>query len=70
MQCEPGERATGGGAGFSDFGGNEFINTSHPVEADGTPPETGDVPTGWTGGIEYTSGGPRAAFGYVICASP
>jgi hypothetical protein len=69
MQCQPGERATGGGAGFEALGSNELINVSHPVEADGTIPETGDVPTGWTAAIEYTTGGPRSAFGYVVCAS-
>ena len=70
LQCQAGERATGGGAGFTDFGGNEFVNVSHPLEADGTNPEAGDVPTGWAAGIEYTSGGPRNAVGYVVCASP
>lgn len=71
LQCEAGERAAGGGAGFSDFAGNEVLNVSHPVEADGSIPEAGDVPTGWSAGVEYTTGGgPRNAIGYVICASP
>jgi hypothetical protein len=70
MQCQPGERATGGGAGYDSFGGDEFVNISHPIEADGTNPETGDIPTGWTAAIEHTSGGPKSAFGYVVCASP
>jgi hypothetical protein len=68
--CLPGERATGGGAGFTDFGGNEVVNVSHPVEADNTIPEPGDTPTGWAAGIEFSGGGPRHAIGYVVCASP
>jgi hypothetical protein len=70
IQCEAGERAIGGGAGFTTFAGNEFINASHPVEADGSGPENGDTPTGWFVSIEYTTGGPRNAIGYVVCVSP
>jgi hypothetical protein len=70
LQCQPGERATGGGASFTDFAGNEVLEVSHPVEADGTNPEAGDVPTGWAAAIEYPAGGPRDAVGYVVCASP
>jgi hypothetical protein len=70
IQCEAGERATGGGAGFNTFGGNEVLDVSHPVERDGTIPESGDVPTGWAAAIEYSGSGPRNAIGYVICASP
>jgi hypothetical protein len=70
IKCNTGERAVGGGAGFTDFGGNEVVDVSHPLESDGSNADTGDVPTGWFAAIEYTTGGPRNAVGYVICASP
>jgi hypothetical protein len=70
IQCQPGERATGGGAGFVDFSGNEVLDVSYPLEADGTMPEAGDIPTGWVVAIEYSGGGPRDPVGHVVCASP
>ncbi len=69
LQCLPGERATGGGAGFVGFGGNEVLMVSHPLEADGTNPENGDIPTGWMAAVKHAGLGARDAVGYTICAS-
>ena len=44
VDCEPGERAVGGGAGFTTNAGEEELQQSYPTAGSGQPNE-GDVPT-------------------------
>jgi hypothetical protein len=70
LQCEDGERALSGGAGFIGLLGNEELQQSYPLEADGTTPETGDTPTGWFVNIRNNNASALVPVGYVICARP
>ena len=74
-KCLPGERATGGGAGFDGNGGNEIIQQSYPGTSTGTegfrPAVSGEVPTAWVTGIKNANASAfQHTFGYVVCASP
>ena len=63
-QCNPGERATGGG---NDGGGNASVwkvATSTP-----TPNTNGATPTGWRVDAQNMSGASYFLGAYVICAS-
>jgi hypothetical protein len=68
--CQPGERATGGGAGLDGVSGAEILRISRPVEANQTMAEAGEVAVGWEAVIENDGPGPDNATGYVICVSP
>lgn len=73
--CNPGERATGGGAGFVIGGtvvlsGGDTLLSSVPLNADGFAAAAGDVPRGWETTIRNGSASTRTAVFYVICASP
>lgn len=70
VMCEPGERAVGGGGGFTTFVSPADLQLSHPVEADGTPPETGDVPAGWFMSIFNRTTFTLTPVAYVVCARP
>lgn len=70
MECEAGERATGGGAGFLGNVGDEEIQQSYPREANGTRAEAGDTPTGWVAIIRNNSVTPLTPIGFLICARP
>ena len=70
VQCNQGERATGGGLRVAEFhglpvtGGDGQMNESHPL-----PEAAGSTPTGWE--VQYTSGTITVnVAAYVICASP
>jgi len=64
--CRPGERATGGGADWTDYTGNDlYVTASGPlVDEDGD-----DTPTGWFSTVTNGTGGTRYAYAYVICAA-
>jgi len=71
IQCETGERAVGGGAGMSGLlNGTTAIYFDEPLEADGTLPEAGDVPTGWRAGGGNSSAIPQTMNLHVLCVSP
>jgi hypothetical protein len=70
--CLPGEVAVGGG-GIHDGTLSEPISVmySHPVEADGSPPEDGERATGWSvgGRHEFHGVGDLGMTAYVLCAN-
>lgn len=70
VMCEAGERAVGGGAGFNGNLGDEEMQQSYPLEADGTRPEDGDTPAGWYSIIENKAANVQIPRGYVVCARP
>ena len=69
--CEPGERATGGGPLFNTGDIRDALLTdSHPA-----PATSGATPTGWT--VSYVNvdtnddnAGPLSVRSFVVCASP
>lgn len=69
-RCEAGERAVGGGAGMTGNLGDEELQQSYPLEADGTAAETGDTPVGWVAIIENKANSVQIPIGYVVCARP
>lgn len=69
--CEPGERATGGGAGFQGNGGNEIVQQTYPLRADGQPAGDGDTPVGWGALVKNANANALPdTFGYAVCARP
>lgn len=62
--CNPGERATGGGAT------NVNATSVHLKQSYPTPLGAGNVPTGWNITYENLSGVNQSAIAYVICARP
>jgi hypothetical protein len=70
VQCNFGERATGGGGGIPGTGGRTLIQ-SGPVDASGTLPITaGTVPTGWRVEALNSAGIAQSLFVYAVCVSP
>ena len=69
-RCEAGERAVSGGAGMAGNLGDEELQQSYPIEADGTRPEDGDTPVGWVAIIENKAAQMQIPTGYVVCARP
>jgi hypothetical protein len=69
--CLPGERATGGGAGITNItSGFALIIMSEPVEDDGSPPEAGEVATGWRAvGVNSDETGTQTMNVHALCAS-
>lgn len=66
VSCQPGERATGGGARVLSDG--DRLTASQPRFASGTETPT---PTGWEVSIHDGSGvGAISGEAYVVCASP
>jgi hypothetical protein len=72
--CEPGEVATGGGAGFGENGGHEILEQSRPIagtKADPVGITPGATPTGWFAIIRNNNVNPLAhTTFYVVCAKP
>jgi hypothetical protein len=68
--CEAGERAVGGGAGFTGNLGDEEMQQSYPVEADLTAAETGDTPVGWLSIIENKANSVQVPIAFVVCSRP
>jgi hypothetical protein len=71
--CNPGERAVGGGVSRSDGGVNsgDVIHDSFPesVQGTGLPAPVGATPTAWRSDLSVAAGPAGMTF-YVICASP
>ena len=71
--CNPGERATGGGA-FNESNVSTFsVTSSYPTTAQ-TPTSrplaaNGQTPTGWRVWMRDTSGGPQVVNAVVVCTS-
>jgi hypothetical protein len=72
VSCEAGEVAVGGGAGITGvLGGAVNVTNSEPLEADGTPPENGDVATGWRAlGVNVDDEDAATMHVHVLCARP
>ena len=52
-------------------GDDPVIELSAPAEADGTPAEAADQPTGWIARIDAPASTPAKTFSvYVVCATP
>jgi len=64
-QCNPGERATGGGHAGGGTADVWKVAASYP-----TPSTTGATPTGWSVDAQNTTGAAYFLGAYVICASP
>jgi len=71
MQCQFGERATGGGGGIPGPG-TRALTQSGPVDAGGVFPIGGAVvvPTGWRVEVLNNTGSSQDASVYVVCAAP
>lgn len=70
VQCQTGERATGGGAAFATGPDpNDSLMWSEPVTASGVA-KNGGTPTGWSSILKNNSASARASTGYVVCAQP
>jgi hypothetical protein len=69
--CLPGEVAVGGGAVLDAPAQFVFVAYSHPLEADGSPPEDGERATQWSVGGRnlFLSGVDRKLTAYVLCAN-
>ncbi len=69
--CNPGERALGGGVGRTDgtTNGGDHVSAGFPLASAGGPPVTpGGTPTAWEAQLTVT-GTANVTF-YVICAAP
>jgi hypothetical protein len=64
--CLPGERAVGGGVGFSPAAG-ERTGQSFPT-VNGASATDGGVPTGWSALVKNAGTTPVTPTGYVLCA--
>jgi len=58
--------ATGGGV-QNNSDTNPIVERSIPIELDGSPPEAGDLPTGWLGRAKGGSGA-AAVTVFAVCA--
>jgi hypothetical protein len=68
VQCNPGERAVGGGVAPSDFSSVDRVFASAPTTASNVTAANGSTPTGWVSGIQ-NGAGTDTTF-YAVCASP
>jgi hypothetical protein len=70
--CGPGEKATGGGIGWTQSpGGGDAVRYSGPETNSGdTFPNQGSTATGWAGDIHTSDGMGKTGRVYVVCASP
>jgi hypothetical protein len=69
--CDPGERAVGGGIGWTNSpGASDTISYSGPDDGAGLYPEQGSTPVAWAGEIKTSDGEGKAGRVYAICAWP
>lgn len=68
VQCVPGERAVGGGAGFASIDTTGQLEQSFPVGDGASALRDGDTPTGWASLIRNDSNVNADATGYAVCA--
>jgi hypothetical protein len=73
VQCDTGERATGGGAGRGyqqpTSSTDRMLLRSYPLDAAGHEATGGETPTGWSVTGDTTGLGGNARI-YVVCVSP
>ncbi len=72
VACQAGERAVGGGIGWTQSpGSGDAVRYSGPEDSSGnTFPAQGATPTGWAGEIHTSDGAGKTGRVYVICAAP
>lgn len=74
VECNPGERAVGGGIGWTQSpGSGDAVVYSGPDDANfatTTFPAQGATPIGWAGEIKTSDGAGKTGRIYAICASP
>lgn len=70
VECEAGEVAVGGGAGFAGNLGAEEVQQTYPIAADGSAATDGEVPAGWVTILKNNSSTAMVATGYVVCVQP
>lgn len=68
VQCNPGERAVGGGANPAGFPSSDRLLASAPTVTMDTPAGDGTTPTGWITGIANASATDTTF--YAVCVSP
>lgn len=68
--CEEGERAVGGGGGFTGNAGSEVLQQSYPLAAENTAAAAGDTPIGWRSIVKNEAGSPQVPVAWVVCAQP
>jgi hypothetical protein len=69
VNCQAGERATGGAVAILAPGPSDIVNQSVPL-TDGATSEEGQTPNGWAGGVFVATVGGRNVVTFVVCASP
>jgi hypothetical protein len=69
VQCLPGERAVGGGAGLPS-GSVAELQQSNPVGDNGAALAEGQTPSGWASLIKSGEAEEKVATGYAVCAKP
>ncbi len=72
-ECAAGERAVGGGAGFTENGGKEVLEQSYPAHVEGPSIgflKAGETPNGWASIIRNNNATPFTGIGYAVCAKP
>jgi hypothetical protein len=69
VQCLPGERAVGGGAGLPG-GSVAELQQSKPVGDNGSALGEGQTPSGWASLIKSGEAEEKVATGYAVCARP
>ena len=70
VQCQTGERATGGGGGLPAGAGTRILVQSGPVNVNGSPTTSGTIPTGWRVNVDNTTGVGLNAVANAICVAP
>lgn len=68
--CNPGERATGGGAVLDTESSQTQVEGSEPTVSTDEQPKAGEIPDGWETGLFNGTAGTETATFYVVCASP
>lgn len=72
VSCNPGERATGGGAYNESNVYSIYITSSYPTPNPTTAPSTGNgtTPTGWRVWVRNDTATQQQFEAYVVCAAP
>jgi hypothetical protein len=72
VDCNPGERAVGGGIGWTQSpGSGDAVTYSGPEDNSmDTFPAQGSAATGWAGQIRTSDGAGKTGRVYVVCVSP
>ena len=72
VNCQAGERATGGGMYNEAQVNSLYVTSSYPTPNPTTPPSTGNgqTPTGWRIWVHNNVASPYSVEAYVLCAKP